>query len=207
MAIIDIFSQCGAESIMLIGDPDQAIFEWNTANPRLFMEKYNSPNWHSLDLLENRRSSESICRLANRLSGNEMQSIANDKDYTECPLLLGYANTPQSVNQITDNFIEKCKEIGLNESEYAVVFRGQSFGATYFGLKNNDNSVEQHSPWINGHYYVRDIVYGKYLIDQGKYSEGFALIEKGCYKKKETGKICFCKHYTKRSIRNRIQVS
>lgn len=185
MAIIDIFSQCGAESIMLIGDPDQAIFEWNTANPRLFMEKYNSPNWHSLDLLENRRSSESICRLANRLSGNEMQSIANDKDYTECPLLLGYANTPQSVNQITDNFIEKCKEIGLNESEYAVVFRGQSFGATYFGLKNNDNSVEQHSPWINGHYYVRDIVYGKYLIDQGKYSEGFALIEKGCYKKKK----------------------
>ena len=72
MAIIDKLSQCGAESIMLIGDPDQAIFEWNTANPHLFMEKYNSPDWHSLDLSENRRSSEKICQLANHFSGNEM---------------------------------------------------------------------------------------------------------------------------------------
>lgn len=38
MAIIDKLSQYGAESIMLIGDPDQAIFEWNTASPHLFME-------------------------------------------------------------------------------------------------------------------------------------------------------------------------
>ena len=182
MAIIDKLSQCGAESIMLIGDPDQAIFEWNTANPRLFMEKYNNPNWHSLDLLENRRSSESICRLANRLSGNEMQSIANDKDYTECPILLEYANMPQSVNQITDNFIEKCNEMGLDESEYAVVFRGQKFGETNFGLVNNDSSSRQNSPWINGHYGVRDVVYGKYLIDHGKYTDGLSLIEKGCYK-------------------------
>lgn len=185
MAIIDIFSQHKAESIMLIGDPDQAIFEWNTANPHLFMEKYHSPDWHSLNLLENRRSSESICRLANRLSGNEMQSIANDKDYTEYPNLLEYTNTPQSANQIVREFLAKCEENGLNESEYAVVFRGQSFGATYFGLTDNDSLSRQNSPWENGHYYVRDIVYGKYLIDQGKYTEGFALLEKGCYKIKK----------------------
>ncbi len=182
MAIIDKLSQYGAESIMLIGDPDQAIFEWNTANPHLFMEKYNSPDWHSLDLSENRRSSEKICQLANRFSGNAMSSIASDKDYAEKPCLKGHLSTSESVNQITDNFIEKCKEIGLNESEYAVVFRGQSFGATYFGLANTDNPARQNSPWINGHYGVRDIVYGKYLIDQGKYTEGLSLIEKGCYK-------------------------
>mgnify|MGYP000808031545 FL=1 len=182
MAIIDIFSQYGADSIMLIGDPDQAIFEWNTANPYLFMAKYNSPDWHSLDLLENRRSSDSICQLANLFSGNAMNSIANDKYYVENPRLLDHTNTAESINHITDEFIEKCNEIGLNESEYAVVFRGQSFGATYFGLANNDSSINQHSPWINGHYYVRDIVYGKYLIDQGDYTEGLTLIEKGVYK-------------------------
>ena len=182
MAIIDIFSQYGADSIMLIGDPDQAIFEWNTANPYLFMAKYNSPDWHSLDLLENRRSSDSICQLANLFSGNAMNSIANDKYYVENPRLLDHTNTAESINHITDEFIEKCNEIGLNESEYAVVFRGQSFGATYFGLANNDSSIKQHSPWINGHYYVRDIVYGKYLIDQGDYTEGLTLIEKGVYK-------------------------
>ena len=184
MAIIDKLSQCGAESIMLIGDPDQAIFEWNTANPHLFMEKYNSPDWHSLDLSENRRSSEKICQLANRFSGNTMNSIASDKDYGEIPCLEKHFNTPESVNQIADSFIEKCKEIGLNESEYAIVFRGQSFGAIYFGLANNDNSdaARQNSPWKNEYYGVRDIVYGKYLIDHGKYSDGLALIEKGYYK-------------------------
>ena len=182
MAIIDIFSQCGAESIMLIGDPDQAIFEWNTANPRLFMEKYNSPNWHSLDLSENRHSKKKICQLANRFSGNEMCSIASDKDYPDEPCIKGYLDTPESVNQITNHFIEKCNEMGLDESEYAVVFRGQKFGETNFGLVNNDSSSRQNSPWINGHYGVRDIVYGKYLIDHGKYTDGLSFIEKGCYK-------------------------
>ncbi len=185
MAIIDIFSRSGTDSIMLIGDPDQAIFEWNTANPHLFMEKYNSPDWHSLDLSENRRSSEKICQLANRFSGRVMSSIATDKDYAEVPCLLHYTDTSESVNNIVSQFIEKCKEIGLNESEYAVVFRGQSFGATYFGLVNNDNSARQSCPWVNGHYGVRDIVYGKYLIDQGKYPDGLILIEKGCYKIKK----------------------
>lgn len=182
MAIIDKLSQYEAESIMLIGDPDQAIFEWNTANPHLFMEKYNSPDWHSLDLSENRRSSEKICQLANRFSGNEMCSIASDKDYIDEPCIKGHLDTPESVNQITNHFIEKCNEMGLDESEYAVVFRGQKFGETNFGLVNNDSSSRQNSPWINGHYGVRDIVYGKYLIDHGKYTDGLSLIEKGCYK-------------------------
>lgn len=198
MAIIDIFSHYGPDSIMLIGDPDQAIFEWNTANPYLFMDKYNSPNWHSLDLSENRRSSEKICQLANRFSGNTISSIASDKDYAEKPCLKSHLSTPESVNQITDNFIEKCKEIGLNESEYAVVFRGQSFGATFFKLANNDNPIK-YSPWINGHYYVRDIVYGKYLIDQGGYTEGLALIEKGFYKLRKQ-----IRYVSVSTIRNRI---
>lgn len=113
-----------------------------------------------------------------------MCSIASDKDYIDEPCIKGHLNTLESVNQITDDFIEKCKEIGLNESEYAIVFRGQSFGATYFGLANNDNSdvARQSSPWKNGYYGVRDIVYGKYLMDHGKYTDGLSLIEKGCYK-------------------------
>ena len=207
MAIIDKLSQYGAESIMLIGDPDQAIFEWNTASPHLFMEKYNNPDWHSLDLSENRRSSEKICQLANRFSGNEMCSIASDKDYTDEPCIKGHLDTPESVNQITNHFIEKCNEMGLDESEYAVVFRGQKFGETNFGLVNNDSSSRQNSPWINGHYGVRDIVYGKYLIDHGKYTDGLSLIEKGCYKitkrvryvpastiRKEIGEVGFRRH-------------
>lgn len=132
-----------------------------------------------------------------------MCSIASDKDYTDEPCIKGYLDTPESVNQITNHFIEKCNEMGLDESEYAVVFRGQKFGETNFGLVNNDSSSRQNSPWINGHYGVRDIVYGKYLIDHGKYTDGLSLIEKGCYKITKRVR-CSHKYYTKGNSGNRF---
>lgn len=182
MAIINIFDQVGAKSIMLIGDPDQAIFEWNTANPTLFIDKYNDPRWASLDLSENRRSSEKICCWANRFWNNAMTSVSEqDRDYPEEPQLLNHKDTAGSINQITEQFIEKCKSLGLNETQYAVVYRGRNFGAKFFGLIDNDTS-QAASPWKHGHYYVRDIVQGKFLIDCGQYKRGLALIEMGLYK-------------------------
>jgi ATP-dependent exoDNAse (exonuclease V) beta subunit len=41
MAIVDVLDKAQVESILLVGDPHQAIFEWNTAEPSLFMAKYN----------------------------------------------------------------------------------------------------------------------------------------------------------------------
>ena len=41
MAIVDVLDNAQVQSILLVGDPHQAIFEWNTAEPTLFMAKYN----------------------------------------------------------------------------------------------------------------------------------------------------------------------
>ncbi|MBK8367068.1 MAG: UvrD-helicase domain-containing protein [Bacteroidetes bacterium] len=54
------------ENIMLIGDRDQAIFEWNNAKPELFDNKFNQ--WDKIELNENRRSSQNICNVTCHLS-------------------------------------------------------------------------------------------------------------------------------------------
>jgi len=39
MKIIDLLIDNGLKEVMFIGDPDQAIYEWRTAKPQLFVEK------------------------------------------------------------------------------------------------------------------------------------------------------------------------
>lgn len=181
MAIIDILDRAGAQSITLIGDPDQAIFEWNTANPSLFMDKYNSERWESLELSENRRSSTNICSVINHFFGGTMNSVAESKDCQEPPELKLHYGCGESITSIVDEFIEKCRVMGIAEDSYAVVFRGRTFGERYFNLADDSVSVDN-SLWVQGKYFVRDIVQGKYLIDSGQFKKGLHLIEKGYLK-------------------------
>ena len=41
MRIIDLLVENGLKEVMLVGDPDQAIFEWNEAKPELLNEKFS----------------------------------------------------------------------------------------------------------------------------------------------------------------------
>jgi len=181
MGIIDLLDKAEIQSIMLIGDPDQAIFEWNTANPSLFINKYNSNNWERLELSENRRCSSNICSVLNQFFDGNMNSVAESERCSELPELRAYQKDNDSIPQIVTEFKEKCKEIGIADDSYAIVYRGHSFGVTHFKLINESSNIDN-SMWINGKYYVRDIVYGKYLIDNGEYKKGLHLIEKGYLK-------------------------
>jgi ATP-dependent exoDNAse (exonuclease V) beta subunit len=51
MRIIDLLIDNGLENIMMVGDPDQAIFEWHGAKPHLFVEKFNA--WKENSILLN----------------------------------------------------------------------------------------------------------------------------------------------------------
>lgn len=186
MAIIDLLDNANAKSILLVGDPDQAIFEWNTADPSLFMEKFNNPNWTHLKLEENRRSSNNICQLINHFFNDTIISASeNDMDYPEKPLLIEHTNETNKIIQIKDCFVSKCKTLRLKEDDCAVVYRGKIFGEKHFGLTNETETNINKSPWCRNYYYVRDIVQGKYLIDNGNFKKGFNLIEKGFFKMKE----------------------
>lgn len=186
MALIDILDNANVKSILLVGDPDQAIFEWNTAEPSLFMAKYNNPAWTSLNLTENRRSSNNICQVNNRFFNGNMVSVSEeDIDYPAIPTIVGHSNKSNSINQIKNDFINECQKLGISEDHYAITYRGRKFGETHFGLMDGSRTDQNEIPWVYGYYYVRDLVHGKYLINKGKYKKGFSLIEYGYHKMKE----------------------
>lgn len=179
MKIIDKLDLAGIKNIMLVGDPHQAIFEWNTADSELFISKYNDVNYFSIDLDENRRSSSNICNLLNAMVTRKSSSIADVKNDTNIPLVTGYSSS-ENVHQIKSDFLSKCEELGIPLNKSAVLFRGKKFGEEYFQLSDED--LYENHPWKNGHFYVRDIVHGKFLIEKGKYKEGLKLLEKGYHK-------------------------
>ena len=59
MKIIDLLIEEGLNEVMFIGDSDQAIYEWRTAKPQLFVEK--TEHYHTILLNESLRSSQKIC--------------------------------------------------------------------------------------------------------------------------------------------------
>jgi ATP-dependent exoDNAse (exonuclease V) beta subunit len=132
MAIIDILDRVNINSILLVGDPDQAIFEWNTAEPALFMAKYNNPTWTSLELTENRRSSSNICHVNNRFFNNNMVSVSEeDADYPAIPSIIGHSSQSESINQIKNDFINECQRLGIREDHYTIVYRGRKIVAKH----------------------------------------------------------------------------
>lgn len=182
MSIIDKLDNASISSIMLIGDPFQAIFEWNTANPELFLEKWENKNWHQIELQENMRSSTHICNYLNNFFNSEMKSIAKDRDCNEVPEILGYSEgNNDSVNAICKQFNDKCSKLRITQDNLAIVYRGQSFGEEYFN-QINQIKLDSDLPWERDSYFVRDIVHGKFLIESGIFRDGFRLIEKGYHK-------------------------
>jgi superfamily I DNA/RNA helicase len=197
MEIINLLSQHTRE-IMLIGDPDQAIFEWNHAKPELFHEKIRQ--WSPpIELDENRRSSQNICDCANAFLG-QVKSIPYEesevKDYPFVPVLKEFnPDNTQTVTQIKDDFFALCKEKEIPEEKIAIIYRSKSFGE-HFGkpvVKSEEN------PWIVGKYFVRDFVQGKYLYENGDLKKGFRYMEHG-FHKASTHKSYLENNYIKEQI-------
>lgn len=180
MSIIDKMDESEIENILFVGDPDQAIFEWNTADAELFIKKCENENYSEIGLEENRRSSDNICSLLNQIGSVESVSIADVKTDPCIPEVKGYESA-DDVQEIKNSFIEKCNELGIKLSDAAILFRGRSFGEEHFGLASDDSFDH---PWKNKHFHTRDIVHGKYLMENGAFKESLRLLEKGYYKLK-----------------------
>lgn len=203
MAIIDILVDKGAKEMVLIGDPDQAIFEWNDAKPEQFEEKYNK--WEKskdFQLLENRRSSKLICTCTRKfLSISEYDVIGDDENYDFKPKVIGHNRDQLSLEKIRDDFLQTCYERKIDKFDkdgnynIAILYRSHSIG-DWLGIPN----PEKHdTPWRNGHYHVRDITQGKYFLENGELRKGFKMLERGYHKL--MGNF---KHVTNEYIRNEI---
>ncbi|WP_169792576.1 UvrD-helicase domain-containing protein [Actinoplanes rectilineatus] len=73
-AIVDHLITAGLRHVVLVGDENQAIYEWNTARPELFTAKATAgPPWTSHALTASYRCSPAICTTLTALAGDGSQ--------------------------------------------------------------------------------------------------------------------------------------
>ena len=189
MMILDILLGNGLSKVMLVGDPDQAIYEWRNANPSLFQDKYNEWRENSLELNENWRSTKSICAFADKISSLNKPMVPKDtnlSEYDNRPTILGYRGI-EELREKVSHFIAKCKSAGIDENNIHVLTR-----SNLFWTEGISRSVSKYgiSPWKpenskrgQGHSNVmppevaQRIAKSRFLFDQGEFKEAFHLLE------------------------------
>ena len=135
MAVFDLLTECGIKSIFLVGDPDQAIYEWRNARPDCFKKKIGLDSWNLIELTGNFRSSQNICNatalFSATLQGRRVnKALGGYKDEIEKPvLLLTNGNTEDDIIRC---FLEKCTsmKINVNSENVAVLTRGRIHSET-----------------------------------------------------------------------------
>jgi DNA helicase-2/ATP-dependent DNA helicase PcrA len=189
MMILDILLENGLSEVMLVGDPDQAIYEWRTANPKLFQGKYDIWSENSLELNENWRSTRSICAFADKISSLNKPMLPKEpelSEYDSPPAILGYEGKEELPRKV-HHFVTKCKSMGIDENKIHVLTRSNMFWKEVL-----PGSVPKYdlSPWkpkkgkrdeasrnlipMEG---AQRIAKSRFLFDQGEFKEAFHLLE------------------------------
>ena len=187
MEIFNLLIENGLKNIIFIGDPEQAIFEWNEAKPHLFNGKFDEWKDHSIVFNENFRSSNEICNFTSKLSDINYSSKSSNADFSmKKNIICSHSN---NIDQIIENFIKSCEKhnITISEETVAVLFRSKDFAKTF--MKNiRFKDITLNNIWksdkdnTNKQNYSKDFLFGKFLWDNGDKLKGFKLIEKGFLK-------------------------
>ena len=194
MRIVDLLIESGLNEIILVGDPDQAIFEWNGAKPELFEKKYSDWGNNSIKLNENRRSSQNICNFTYHISSlnSPSDAISNDvKNFSFVPEIIVYEpKTDGSATKTIDYFLNICEKYGINicNKNVAILYRSKNIIFLIDNIKKEN--VSYNSPWEINNRLTKDFVRGKYFCDNKEFKEGFKIIEKAVVKAFENKYYC-----------------
>lgn len=200
MRIIDLLIENGLNQVMLVGDPDQAIFEWNDAKPDLLNQKFNA--WeNSVVLNESKRSSQRICDFTFNISSLEEPSTAVSdevKDFEFQPKVVLYDN---NLPQLVNDFIAECNQNGivLSKGNVAVIYRSKNIMNEITGIPTVPYNA---NPWPSHDNYTKDFAKGKFLYDNGSFKEGFKAIEKAILK--QVRNLPFCSEDTIAKISDKM---
>lgn len=188
MAIFRELLNIGVQKIILVGDPDQAIFEWNTANPKIFNSICTDTGYFLYELDECLRSSQKICNFVFGLSSLSAPVKASSPKISNCeiePLIIEYS----SKTDLVKAFLEKCKqnEILLSTTQAAILSRTKKGVSEIYEIlaakeSNHTDFKTTQKMWKQDFSWCENICEGKFLIDHKSYKEGHKLIERGYYK-------------------------
>lgn len=115
MRILDLLSQNGLTEVVLVGDPDQAIYEWRDARPEAFVQKASAEGWgEPVRLLENWRSSQRICDATvgfARYLSQPATALGADASCDICPRIIEY--DPGSFQSLPSEMGTLCHQWGI----------------------------------------------------------------------------------------------
>ncbi|MEX1015060.1 MAG: UvrD-helicase domain-containing protein, partial [Candidatus Paceibacterota bacterium] len=190
MQIIEKLIDNGLEEIMLVGDPDQALYEWNEARPDFLEEKFNNWKENSISLNENRRSSQIVCDFTFNLSTLPQASTAVNKDVEDFnynPNIVTYDEN--DIKKTITEFLNNCRGNGIQISQenIAILSRSQSFVNEILGMKN---ILPKDIPWKPKVSFVKEFALAKYLIDNQQFNKGYKLLERATYKALSDSHYC-----------------
>lgn len=182
MKVIDKLIDAGLKHIMLVGDSDQAIFEFNLAHPKLFLEKHLLWSGKSLTLNGNRRSSRKICKFTSRLKldGVESEAVKEDvRDFGLEPRVAGYDKG--NITPVIESFLETCKASGIdiNPKDVAILARSGKLLQELFDVPI---SYLEFNPWKDGDHHSKCFAASRYMYSQGDLLEAFQLAVRGLSK-------------------------
>lgn len=185
MAIIDSLIQNGLNEIILVGDPDQAIYEWNTADPSLLTNKFREWEENSTILNECRRSSQNICSFVFPLSSltTPAVSVSEHKDHSHIPHIVVYnPEDTSNIHETIKSFLDECTNhhIPASPAHIAVLARTWAMHDKIAGT--NIPFGARQVIWLREDYYTRHFALGKYCLDNGLNVKGFQQLQLGVFK-------------------------
>ena len=205
MEILNILIKNGLNNVLLVGDPYQAIFEWKSAKPELFIEKYNQ--WKdeyntNIDLEYTFRCSQNISKYLTMFSRIQIKSCVNESKNLK-PEILPYGD---NYEEIVAKFMTKIKyNLGENikKDNVAILFRTRDELNKFINntqnnfkfeniFKHSEKDISKVEKEFNIHVknrnindiqnYTENIIKGEYYFLNNKYVEGFREFEQAFIK-------------------------
>lgn len=175
MDILDLLIKHGVQEMMLVGDPNQAIYEWREAEPRLFLQKYEEWKENSVTLTENWRSSQRVCDFASKLSSqsNKMRAAnPSFKDAGVYPEIWGYSDL-SDLPKLMDQFIRHCNSFEIGKPGANILTRGTELLNEICPGTIQPYNLE---PWSDS--LTRGLALSKYHYDKSDFGKAFHLLQR-----------------------------
>lgn len=176
MAIIDLLIDHGLSELMLVGDPDQAIYEWREAEPSVFTAKCASWHSNSASLSENWRSSQRLCAATSRMASSVEQMRAVNPDVSTCsisPQIFSYGDEA-AIAKIVSDFTRACATVGISPGDRYALTRSKEL----VNVIVPGTLPARIDPWTDGAPHTRSLARAKYLFDKNQFAGALAVIER-----------------------------
>ncbi len=191
MRIVDLLIGQGLNEAMLIGDPEQAIFEWRDARPDLLESKYTQWQANSLLLAENWRSSQKICDFFHRMSGAARAPRAVNPEVGQFevdPEIWGYPNG--GIQELVTRFAQLCEAngIAIQEDTVAVLARSKDLVRDILGYRQ---SAQFRVPWRDDNAELtKSLCEARCHFDLGDYQRAVKTLAKAVCAKQTQRNYC-----------------